>query len=81
MTSEGQRKEGKRRSALGVAAYLLVPGERRRRATGHFSRAAIEAAKGVRTLYIPSGSAAKREDGGGKEAPDGQRSRQSISID
>jgi hypothetical protein len=81
MTPEGSRKDGKRRSMLGVAAYLLVPGERRRRAAGHFSRAAIEAARGVRTLYVPSGSGARREDGDEREAPGGQRARQNIRID
>lgn len=35
---------------LGVLAYVLVPGERRRRATGHFRRAGFEALKGVGEL-------------------------------
>jgi hypothetical protein len=81
MTPESSREDGKRRSVLGIAAYLLVPGERRRRAAGHFNRAAIEAAKGVRTLYVPSGSGSRRDDGGEVEEPDGQRSRQTINID
>ena len=45
-----------RRSMLGTVAYILVPGERRKKAAGHFSRAAIEAAKGVRALSPPSRS-------------------------
>lgn len=75
----------RRRSMLGVAAYLLVPGERRRRAAGHFGRAAIEAAKGVRSLYVPSRSELERSDA----TPSGERtsaernavrSRQRIEI-
>lgn len=50
----------RRRSMLGVAAYLLVPGERRRRAAGHFGRAVIETARGVRALSIPSRSELER---------------------
>ncbi len=40
----------RRRSLLGVAAYVLVPGERRRRAVGHFRRAGFEILRGVREL-------------------------------
>jgi hypothetical protein len=43
----------KRGSALGVLAYLLVPGERRRRAATHFRRAGFEAVKGVGALMQP----------------------------
>jgi hypothetical protein len=39
-----------RRSLLGVVAYVLVPGERRRRAAGHFQRAGFEAFRGLREL-------------------------------
>lgn len=74
MTPEGSREDGKRRSVLGVAAYLLVPGERRRRAAGHFSRAAIEAARGVRALSVPSRSVDSGEPG---KYP---RERQRIEI-
>jgi hypothetical protein len=43
----------KRYPLLGLAAYLLVPGERRARAAGHFRRAGIEALKGFGALAIP----------------------------
>jgi hypothetical protein len=39
-----------RGSLLGVIAYVLVPGERRVRAAGHFRRAGFEAMRGVGTL-------------------------------
>jgi hypothetical protein len=38
----------RRRSLLGVVAYVLVPGERRRRAAGHFRRAGFEVLRGAR---------------------------------
>ncbi len=38
---------------LGVAAYVLVPGERRRRAVGHFRRAGFEILRGLRELARP----------------------------
>ncbi len=38
---------------LGVAAYLLVPGERRVRAAGHFRKAGFEVLKGVGALARP----------------------------
>lgn len=41
---------GRRRPLLGVVAYVLVPGERRRRATGHFQRAGFEVLRGVAEL-------------------------------
>ena len=40
----------RRRSLLGVVAYVLVPGERRRRAAGHFRRAGFEVLRGAREL-------------------------------
>ena len=46
---------------LGVAAYVLVPGERRRRAAGHFRRAGFEALRGVGALARP-----ERPPGGGE---------------
>lgn len=38
---------------LGVAAYVLVPGERRKQASRHFQRAGFEALKGVGALARP----------------------------
>jgi hypothetical protein len=43
----------KRYPLLGLAAYLLVPGERRVRAARHFSRAGIEVVRGVGSLVTP----------------------------
>ena len=48
---------------LGLAAYLLVPGERRVRAARHFRRAGIEALRGVGSLVIPE----KQEEAAGLE--------------
>jgi hypothetical protein len=48
------------RSLLGVVAYVLVPGERRRRAAGHFRRAGFEVLRGVGALARPE----KPPDGG-----------------
>ena len=39
---------------LGLAAYLLVPGERRVRALGHFRRAGIEVLRGVGSFVTPA---------------------------
>lgn len=44
MRSESRRKL----PLLGLAAYLLVPGERRRRAAGHFRKAGFETLLGLR---------------------------------
>ena len=41
------------RSLLGVVAYVLVPGERRWRAAGHFRRAGIEVLRRARELAKP----------------------------
>jgi hypothetical protein len=41
------------RSLLGVVAYVLVPGERQRRAAGHFRRAGFEVLRGARELAKP----------------------------
>jgi hypothetical protein len=41
---------GGRRSLLGVLAYALVPGKRRKRAAGHFRRAGFEVLLGAREL-------------------------------
>ena len=46
-------KERRRGSLLGLLAYVLVPGERRVRAMGHFRRAGCEAVKGVGALMRP----------------------------
>lgn len=52
--TEGSREQRRGRgSLLGVVAYVLVPGERRRRASGHFRRAGFEALLGVRELARP----------------------------
>jgi hypothetical protein len=48
--SEQRRRKG---SLLGVIAYVLVPGERRVRAAGHFRKAGFETLKGVGTLLRP----------------------------
>jgi hypothetical protein len=50
---EQPRKKG---SLLGAVAYLLVPGERRTRAAGHFRKAGFEALKGVGALARPEKS-------------------------
>ena len=64
---------------LGAAAYILVPGERRKKAAGHFSRAAIEAAKGVRALSLPSRSSSETgEENSGDSAGRGDRQRIEI---
>ena len=52
MMMEPERGSG-RRSLLGVVAYVLVPGERRRRAAGHFRRAGLEVLRGTRELERP----------------------------
>jgi hypothetical protein len=46
----------RRRSLLGVVAYVLVPGERRRRAAGHFRRAGFEVLRGAREPARPEGA-------------------------
>ncbi len=55
----------KRYPLLGLAAYLLVPGERRVRAATHFRRAGIEVLRGIGSLATPEkrseGEAAGRE--------------------
>ena len=71
----------KRRSMLGTAAYILVPGERRKRAAGHFSRAAIEAAKGVRALAAPGRSWSDTSDAESSGESAGRGNRQSIEIE
>ena len=46
-------RTGKKGSLLGAVAYLLVPGERRKRAAGHFRKAGFETIKGVGALARP----------------------------
>jgi hypothetical protein len=62
---------GGRRSLLGVLAYALVPGERRKRAAGHFRRAGFEVLLGARELARPGRDA-------GQEPP---TSRERIEIE
>ena len=54
----GDPREG--RSLLGVVAYVLVPGERRRKAAMHFRRAGFEVLRGLGALARPE----KPPDGG-----------------
>ena len=61
----------RRYPVLGLAAYLLVPGERRVRAVRHFRRAGIEALRGVGSLVAP-----ERKDEGGNSSR-----RERIEID
>ncbi len=61
----------KRYPLFGLAAYLLVPGERRVRALGHFRRAGVEVLKGAGALVTPE----KKPEG---ELP-GRRER--IEVD
>jgi hypothetical protein len=51
--AEEKRRRG---TLLGVIAYVLVPGERRARAAGHFRKAGFEALKGVGELVRPEKS-------------------------
>jgi hypothetical protein len=48
--AEERRRKG---ALLGVIAYVLVPGERRVRAAGHFRKAGFETLKGVGALMRP----------------------------
>lgn len=56
---------------MGVAAYVLVPGERRRKAAGHFRRAGFEALRGVGALVRP-----ENRSEGASEKP-----RERIEVD
>jgi hypothetical protein len=55
----------KRYPLLGLAAYLLVPGERRVRAAKHFNRAGIEVLRGVGSLVTPQNKT--DQDSSGRE--------------
>lgn len=62
--TEPQGKTRRRRALLGVVAYVLVPGERRRRAGGHFRRAGFEILRGIGEFARPErppGEAGRRE--------------------
>ena len=61
----------RRGALLGVIAYVLVPGERRVRAAGHFRKAGFETLKGVGALMRPEKS----------QAPTGPASRERIEIE
>jgi hypothetical protein len=61
----------RRSSLLGVIAYVLVPGERRVRAAGHFRKAGFETLKGVRELMRPEKS----------QESSGPTSRERIEIE
>ncbi len=60
-SGSGRRKG----SLLGAAAYLLVPGERRVKAAGHFRKAGFEALRGLgaltRTEPPPENKAMRRQ--------------------
>jgi hypothetical protein len=71
MAGERRGREGRRGSLLGVVAYLLVPGERRVRAAGHFRRAGLEVARGLGALVRPA-------PGGGRAA---EERRQRIELE
>jgi len=58
-------------SLLGAVAYVLVPGDRRKKAAGHFRRAGFETLRGMAALARPEKSA---------ESP-GASQRERIEID
>ncbi|MEJ7815445.1 MAG: hypothetical protein WKF53_09745 [Rubrobacter sp.] len=65
-------EERPRRGALlAVIAYVLVPGERRVRAAGHFRKAGFETLKGVGALVRPEKS----------QESSGPASRERIEIE
>jgi hypothetical protein len=66
--SEEKRRKG---TLLGVVAYVLVPGERRVRAAGHFRKAGFETLKGVGELVRPEKS----------QPSSGSASRERIEIE
>ena len=66
--SEEKRRKG---TLIGVIAYILVPGERRVRAAGHFRKAGLETLKGVGELVRPEKS----------RASSGPASRERIEIE
>ena len=66
------------RSLLGVVAYVLVPGERRRRAAGHFLRAGVEVLRGTRALTRPERTPEGAETGHRGERQGERRERIEI---
>lgn len=54
----------RRHPVLGVVAYVLVPGERRTRAAGHFRRAGVEALRGFAALARPARGDERRTETG-----------------
>lgn len=66
--SEDRRRKG---TTLGVIAYVLVPGERRVRAAGHFRKAGFEMLRGVAELVRPEKS----------QASSGPAGRERIEIE
>ena len=66
--SEEKRHKG---TLLGVIAYVLVPGERRVRAAGHFRKAGFETLRGIAELVRPEQS----------QASSGSASRERIEIE
>ena len=66
--AEEKRRRG---TLLGVIAYVLVPGERRVRAAGHFRKAGFETLKGVAELMRPEMP----------QASSGPASRERIEIE
>ena len=64
-----------RHPLLAATAYLLVPGERRAKAAGHFRKAGFEALKGVNALARPE------KPVGGNSAQVEHGKRRSIGID
>ena len=72
----GSEKEGRaKHPVLAATAYLLVPGERRAKAAGHFRKAGFEALRGLNALARPERPA-------GKNSAQAERGkRRSIGID
>ena len=66
--AEEKRRRG---TLLGVIAYVLVPGERRVRAAGHFRKAGFETLKGIAELMRPEKP----------QASSGPASRERIEIE
>jgi hypothetical protein len=66
--SEEKRRKG---TLLGVIAYVLVPGERRVRAAGHFRKAGFETLRGLGELVRSESS----------RASSGPASRERIEIE
>ncbi|MGH3086838.1 MAG: hypothetical protein ACRDSJ_05905 [Rubrobacteraceae bacterium] len=68
---DDKKRETKKYPLLGAAAYILVPGERRKKAVGHFRKAGFEAARGLGALVMPEKASEKDE----------KQARQRINID